>query len=251
MGLWGAISPTDGATGVSIGTSLDWGYAGLHLLFDHWCVYWRISGGFSSQDNLSKSLGTIYNPPGDFDGDTTYEWYVEAHHADHTVHSSSAVEDGYYTFTTVGLPEIPINPIPTNAANNITLDQKTITWEDGGGADTYNVYYGENEIGLTLVSEEQTGVSFTITDIDYGSPFDYLISRTWRIDATNVSGTTTGDVWTFVTVAFSPPLPTGVTLDYEGDPPGEPTGTPTGENNMMSIRRLVVAAESKIWYENI
>lgn len=154
----------------------------------------------------------------------------------------------YQTYGTVlSVPEKPINPTPTNAATNITLDQATISWEDGGGATSYDVYYGQNEGGLTLVSEGQTETSFTITGVSYGSPFDYITSRTWRIDAVNAAGTTTGDVWTFTTIAFDPPLPTGVTLDGSGNP----TGTPTGVNTMITVRRLVVAANSKIWYEDI
>lgn len=148
---------------------------------------------------------------------------------------------------TEGAPEKPINPTPTNEASDITLDQATITWEDGGGATSYDVYYGENEAGLTLVSEGQAETSFTITGIDYGPPFDYVISRTWRIDAVNAAGTTTGDVWTFTTIAFDPPLPTGITLDAGGDP----TGTPTGENNMFTVKRLIIAANNKIFYEDV
>jgi len=253
MGLWGAMLPENEATGISIGTGLDWGYAGLYLLFNHWCVYWRVAGGggFSSEDHLPKSP-SAYNPSGDFLEDTTYEWYIEAHNADCSVHSSSYDEDGYYTFTTVGLPEKPINPSPANAATNVTLDQSTITWEDGGGATSYNVYYGENEAGLTLVSEGQAGLSFTISGITYGSPFNYVISRTWRIDAINESGTTTGDVWVFTTIKLAPPLPTGLSLDSGGGNEGTgTTGTATGENNTITIKKLVVAANSKIWYENI
>lgn len=46
---------------------------------------------------------------------------------------------------------------------------------------------------------------------------------------------------------FSPPLPSGVTLDAEGNP----TGDPTGENNVITLRRLIVAANNKIFYEDI
>ena len=102
-------------------------------------------------------------------------------------------------------------------------------------------------VGLALVSEGQVGLSFTITGIDYGSPFEYLVSRAWRIDAINDAGTTTGDVWTFAAMAFDPPLPSGVTLDENGNP----TGDATGENNMMTVRRLIAAAQNKIFYENV
>lgn len=145
------------------------------------------------------------------------------------------------------LPSKATNPTPANAADDITLDQASISWEDGGGATSYNVYYGENEAGLTLVSAGQAGTSFTLTGIDYGSPFDYVISRTWRIDSINDAGTTTGDVWTFTTISFDPPLPTGVTLDAEG----EPTGTPTGENVILTVKRLVAAAENAFFYEDV
>lgn len=46
--------------------------------------------------------------------------------------------------------------------------------------------------------------------------------------------------------SFDPPLPSGVTLVD-----GVPTGTPTGESNMITIRKLVAAADNKIWYEDI
>jgi len=158
---------------------------------------------------------------------------------------------------TAAVPEQAINPAPDNSADNIvTLDQTTISWEDGGNAETYDVYYGDNAAEVAAADNtDTTGIflgnqaetSFTIDGITLGSPFDYLIIRYWRIDSVNVTGITTGVAWLFACIAFAPPLPTGVTLG--GD--GEPTGTPTGENNMMTVRRLVVAANDKIWYEDL
>ena len=43
---------------------------------------------------------------------------------------------------------------------------------------------------------------------------------------------TTGDAWSFIVIAFNPPLP-------------------TGENNMFTVRRLVAAAKNTIWIEDI
>ncbi len=155
-----------------------------------------------------------------------------------------------FNFRLVGpdpLPSKPTNPTPSNTASDVTLDQATVIWEDGGGATSYDVYYGEDSGSLSLISAGQVGLSFTITGIDYGSPFEYITSRAWRIDAVNDAGTTTGDVWTFTSIAFGPPLPTGVTLDGSGNP----TGTPTGESGMTTLRRLIAAANNKIWYEQI
>lgn len=81
----------------------------------------------------------------------------------------------------------------------------------------------------------------------------------WRVDATNEVGTTEGNVWEFTTQALKIPKVSYILItggsgagpyDY---PPGE-EGTDwnwTGENNMVSIRRLVAAANGKIWIEDI
>lgn len=118
--------------------------------------------------------------------------------------------------TEPGLPEKPINPTPTDAVDNVALNQATITWEDGGGATSYDVYYGTSEAGLELISEGQTELSLTIQGIDYGSPFGYSKSRAWRIDAVNAGGTTTGDVWTFRTI-HSSSFPWERPEDYDPD----------------------------------
>lgn len=161
--------------------------------------------------------------------------------------------------TDLGLPSKPINPTPTDAAADVTLDQATITWEDGGNADTYDVYYGDTSGDLTLVSSGQAGLSFTIQDITLGSPFDYLITRYWRVDAINDAGTTTGDEWSFISIAFdqirvSYRLISGGNGRGPYDSPPGVQGTDweyTGESNMTTIKRLVAVADSKVWYGSI
>ena len=108
-------------------------------------------------------------------------------------------------------------------------------------AETYDVYFNDGG-GMEQVA---SGISDTELVIVFG-PFEYNTEYSWRVDATNEYGTTTGDVWTFTSIVYAPPLPTGVTLVG-----GVPTGTPTGGNNMMTTKRLVAAAYNKIWYENI
>jgi len=113
-------------------------------------------------------------------------------------------------------------------------------------AETYDVYVDIGE-GMVLVA---SGISDLFWDIDFG-PFLYNNGYSWRVDATNENGTTTGDVWTFTSLAYSPPLPTGITLtDVEGDE-GEQTGTPTGVNNMITVRKLIAVANNKVWMESI
>ena len=163
-------------------------------------------------------------------------------------------------------------PAPTNGNTSVTLDQATLGWVDGGGADTFNVYYGTVSGSLSLVSSAQAGTSFTVTGITDGSPYAYLSTRYWRIDSTNDAGTTTGDEWSFITIRLDPPGKTyfyTVTGQYYqllvqgdgsyGDPPGvgvENTDyvylAAGYEANFISTnRRLVAAAENRFWYEDI
>ena len=109
-------------------------------------------------------------------------------------------------------------------------------------AETYDIYFGPTG-DLALISSEQAGLSI---EVPYA--LEYNTEYSWRVDATNEYGTTTGDVWSFTTLLFAPPLPDGITIDYGEDPP-VPTGTPTGENNMVTIKRLVGAANNLIFFE--
>lgn len=175
--------------------------------------------------------------------------------------------------TTLSAPSKATTPAPTNAATDVTLDQATITWKNGGGADTYNVYYGDTSGDLTLVSSAQAGLSFTVTGIALGSPYSYIVTRYWRIDSTNAVGTTTGDEWSFTTIRLDPPTEThwysttgqyyqlliqsdGTYGSHPADGGAENTdfvylaaGYET--NFIKTTRRLVGVANSKIWYEDI
>ena len=183
------------------------------------------------------------------------------------------VSPGTITVSIKALAAVPskaTTPSPTNANTAVTLDQATVTWVDGGGADTFNVYYGTTSGSLSLVSSAQAGTSFTVTGITDGSPYNYIVTRYWRIDSTNDAGTTTGTEWSFTTIRFAPP---GQTYDYNGtyyrllvqadgslgDVPG--VGVENTDyvylaagyesNAIRTNRKLVAAAENRIWYEAI
>jgi len=145
------------------------------------------------------------------------------------------------------LPGKPTTPYPSDEATGITLHDTSGTWESGGNTDSYNVYYGTLSGFLELVEEGVTGLSLALVEGHFSV---YGKISYWRVDAVNTQGTTQGDEWVFTTMSFAPPLPTGYTLDCSEDPPVL-TGTPTGVNNMMTIKKLVLAANNKIWYEDI
>jgi len=151
------------------------------------------------------------------------------------------VADNNFTGTSAA-PAKATNPSPADAVTDVTLDQATISWEDGGRADTFDVYYGQDAGSLIKVADAQAETSFTISDIIYGAPFDYQVSRAWRIDAINEYGTTTGDVWTFTTITFVPPPP-GI-RGYVADEGGYADG------NLNIKTRLVGFADNKVYYED-
>ncbi len=106
-------------------------------------------------------------------------------------------------------------------------------------AETYDIYFGPTG-DLSLISAEQVGLSI---EVPYA--LEYNTEYSWRVDATNEFGTTTGNTWSFTCLFFAPPLPSGITLD--GD--GEPTGIASGLNNMVTLKRIVAVANDKVFYE--
>ena len=103
-------------------------------------------------------------------------------------------------------------------------------------ADTYDVYFGEVSGSLSLLSFGQEEVSFEL-------PFslDYLTIYYWRVDVYDGEFLTTGDEWSFTTMPFLYPRPSGIAQDG--------SGVANGLNNMTTIRRLVAVAANKVYYE--
>lgn len=166
-------------------------------------------------------------------------------------------------------PAKATTPSPTNAYTDNILNQETISWVDGGGADSYDIYFGTESGNLALFGSEITDILFTIAGVSGGSPLDYYITYYWRIDSVNEFGTTTGDEWSFATIRLDPPT---VTYDYGGqyyyqllaqadgsygDHP--PTGVENVDyvvvafqpNFINTFRRLVAATKNSIYYEEI
>ena len=163
------------------------------------------------------------------------------------------IGDAYGT-RQVYLPEKAITPNPTDANTGVTLDQNDMTWVDGGlgainEATTFDVYYGDTSGDLTEVSSAQdAGVAtnaFIIWELLYGSPFDYAVTRYWRVDSTNEWGTTTGDEWSFTTLTFDPPVPNPPVPPDPPSPP-EPVFNP---NFIRTTQRITCACGNQFWYE--
>jgi len=204
----------------------------------------------ASFENGSYFTIVEYEIPANLDGNTRY--YLKATFVNCENYGGSVTYTGYFDTEEVA-PAKAINPSPADATSDVTLDQATITWEDGGGADTFDVYYGQNASSLIKVADAQAETSFTISNINYGPPFDYQVSRAWRIDATNEKGTTTGDVWTFTTITFISPPPGVRGYAKTGEGSGGEGGFAGGavfDGNLNIKTRLVGFADNKVYYED-
>jgi hypothetical protein len=231
-------TPANSATGVSLTLSeLSWtGDAGA----DTHDVYFGPTGSMVlvSEDQVAETWSVTGLP---LTQDQEYSWRIDS------TNDVGTTTGDVWTFTTGGAPSKAITPAPTNAATGILLGLGLMTWEDGGDADSFDVWFGPSG-NMAKVSSAQAGLSYSI-----GYPLNYNTTYQWRIDAINAFGTTTGDTWSFSCITFSPPLPTGVTLSGSSGPNGEgtPTGTPTGFNNMITIKKLIAVAENRFWVEDI
>jgi len=199
--------------------------------------------GYCSMNYTLNYAQRSYN----FTVETDYTWRIDIYNDDNNEWDTGTTHN-LTVSDTAPLPGKPTTPYPANAATGITLDDTTGTWVSGGNTDSYNVYYGTLSGFLELVEGGVTDLSLALVS---GVFSVYGKISYWRVDAVNEVGTTTGDEWYFTTLNFDPVLPTGVTLDHSGGEGGVPTGDATGLNNIISVRRLVAAANNKIWYESI
>jgi len=89
-------------------------------------------------------------------------------------------------------PGAATNPGPANGATNVAVTTD-LSWTAGAGATSHNVYFGTVSPGTSRGNQ-------TATTYDTGTMPNGTVHY-WRIDEVNASGTTTGTVWSFTTVA--------------------------------------------------
>jgi hypothetical protein len=89
----------------------------------------------------------------------------------------------------------PTSPIPANNATHQSPGPTVLSWANGGGAVSYDAYFGSTPtLGVTEFNRHTTSAFFTAPAVDAG------VTYYWRIDAYNSDGTvTTGNTWQFTT----------------------------------------------------
>ena len=193
-------SPSNGATNQSMSTIISWSDGGGATSYD---VYFGTDPTPDSGELKGNQISTSYNPGTLNYYSTPYYWRIDAKNA------AGTITGDVWQFTTQGAPtQLPnkvTGPNPSNGATNQSIST-IISWSDGGGATSYDVYFGTDP---TPDSGELKGNQISTSynpDLIYGTPYY------WRIDAKNSIGTTTGDVWYFTTgspsFSVNGPVPT-------------------------------------------
>lgn len=117
--------------------------------------------------------------------------------------SEIRVAQGIYT------PEGPLhsqasNPNPPNGAGPVSITAD-LSWTAGAYATSHDVYFGTSSPGM--FQGNQSGTTFDPGTMAMGTKYY------WRIDEVSPSGTTTGTIWSFMTIMAPPPMASNVSHD--------------------------------------
>lgn len=183
------VSPTDAATKVNCGTTLEWTPKTSSVL-NHYDLYFGtaanpplldgyITNPTSGTGNVQYSVAT--NPA------TTYYWKVVAH----MKHCGKA-ESEIWSFDTKAAPAAFDLVRPLNGASAQSYSALALDWTDSVGADTYDLYFGTSyppplyQAGLTVST-------FTV------GPLSPSTIHYWKVVAKNPCETSS-PIWTFATM---------------------------------------------------
>jgi len=170
-------NPVDGETGVAVNTAVTWTsgyYAASHDVY---------FGTANPPPFIRNQAETIYVPPDNLAGVTTYYWRID--------------EGDVWSFTT-GDPYSASEPYPADdaigAASGVTL-----SWTSGYYAALHDVYFGTTKPPPFIRNQAET---------IYDPPGNLVEGQTyyWRIDEVDNSDTYTGDVWIFTAYDLSAPV---------------------------------------------
>src|SRR6185436_13891760 len=138
---------------------------------------------------IQNQAGTSYNPTKS--ANTTYFWRIDE------VNSSGTTTGTVWSFTTLPVPGAASAPNPANGATGVATNAQ-LSWTAGSNTTSHDVRFGTANPPPFLVN--QAGTTYNPGTLTNNTTYF------WRIDEKNGSGTTTGTVWSFTTVAAGPPI---------------------------------------------
>jgi hypothetical protein len=183
-------NPANGALDIDINTGLTW-TIGVDAVSHN--VYFGTDPDPRTQTPVNQTTNSY--DPGLLNPSITYHWAVDELDSGGGLLAAGVV----WSFTTASAPGQAGNPSPADGAENVATDA-VLSWTAGSDTSLHDVYFGEDQANLTLLSEGQTGTTFDPGSLEYASTYF------WRIDEVGPGGTTTGTtVWSFTTVPSPPP----------------------------------------------
>ena len=121
--------------------------------------------------------------------------------------------------------DAPYGPTPAHESTDIELSA-SLSWSFGGVADEYAVFIGPTGDEPEEFDTESASLALNAGVLGYATEYS------WYVVAKTGSGEFTSPTWTFTTMSLNPPVP-------------------TAQNAMLTTRRLLAAADNKIWYEDV
>jgi hypothetical protein len=188
-------------------------------------------GNYTPSQSLGAGTGilTVSDNLSGLNFETTYYFRLRAQNANGISYSSG------WSFTTSSPTQPPYKvatPSPANGASNVSL-APILSWAVATYAASYNIYCGTTYPPSTFKGNT-TNTYWNSDAIGYSTTYY------WRIDSVNSAGTTTGDIWNFVTQ-----LPQKPSVSY-------PTPSATNiTNNAATLNCLVnpQALSTTAWFE--
>jgi V8-like Glu-specific endopeptidase len=96
-----------------------------------------------------------------------------------------------------GCPVEPAsNPNPVHGASSVPLNLSELTWTNGAGAVSNELYFGTSPSSMTLMQSGSLATSWTITGVTLVYGTDYF----WQVVEIGDTCNTPGSVWSFKTV---------------------------------------------------
>ncbi|MDP8204511.1 MAG: S8 family serine peptidase [Candidatus Tenebribacter mawsonii] len=91
-------------------------------------------------------------------------------------------------------PNAAVSPNPADSAENIAVNTN-LSWMNGGGAASYEVFFGTDNPPTNIVNgEEVTTSSYDLTEV-----MEFNSTYYWNINAINDFGNAEGPIWSFTT----------------------------------------------------
>lgn len=147
-----------------------------------------------------------------------------------------------YTFTppAAGTPLLPTNPSPADAAVNVPVNG-SVTWTFGTNTVTYDLKFGLTGSMTQVVTGGSAGATGSYTY----SALTNSVGYQWQVIEHNGALTTSGPIWSFITICGAVPLPWSENFDAMGSVGANilpacwlatsPSGTPWYSGNAASI----------------